>query len=378
MNRFILILKTFLFALLASTHAVAGDKVSIQDLAGRTVTLKTPVQTMILGEGRYLPTIGILDRDNPIHRIVGLMGEFQKYDPATYQQYLKYFPGLTDIPSIGATGSASFNVETSLTIRPDVTIFGLGSGHGPNDKSKTVLAQLEKAGIPVIILDFRIDPLVNTPKSLSILGKIMGREKEAAEFLAFYHKELEKVRSRITDVKNKPSVFMESRVGLMPQCCEVIGRAMMGRFIEWAGGQNAYGNKIPGTHGTVDREHLLVHQPEIYIGTAIGNVLTENRFPKFLSLGVGTNEEAAKASLVKSLDRQELNQLRAIRQGKAHAIWHHFYNTPMNVVAVQRIAKWLHPDRFADLHPEETLKTYFKEFQPVPLEGVYWVSADKK
>jgi len=377
MNRFVLILKSFFFVLFASSHSVAGGTITIQDLAGREVTLSKPVQTMILGEGRYLPTIGILDREDPIRRIVGMMGEFKKYDPATYRQYLKYFPQLAKIPLIGATGAASFNVETSLTIRPDVAIFGLGSGHGPNDRSKTVLAQLDKAGIPVIILDFRIDPLVNTPKSLSILGKIMGREKEAAEFLAFYKKELLKVQNKVAEVNSKPSVFMESRVGLMPQCCEAMGRAMMGRFIEWAGGKNAYGDKIPGTHGTIDREYLLVHQPDIYIGTAIGNVLTESRFPKFLSLGVGASEALAKASLSKSLARQELNQLRAIKNGKAHAIWHHFYNTPMNVVAVQTIAKWLHPDRFADLKPEETLKTYFQEFQPVPLEGVYWVSADK-
>ena len=48
----------------------------------------------------------------------------------------------------------------------------------------------------------------------------------------------------------------------------------------------------------------------------------------------------------------------------------------MNVAAVQAMAKWIHPDRFKDLDPRATLQTLFERFQPVPLEGAYWVSHD--
>lgn len=375
MKQILNLLKLAFTPLLFTVSLAHADDITVTDLAGRTVTLSAPVNTMVLGEGRFLPSIAILDRDDPTKRIVGMMGEFKKLDPSTYAQYAQSFPQIENIPLIGSSGGATFNIETSLSARPDVAIFGVSSGHGPNDRSKTVLDQFASAGIPVLFVDFRIDPLVNTPKSLRLLGQIMGREAEAEEFLGFYDKELSKVADRVANVTKKPTVFMESRVGLRPACCEAIGNAMMGRFIEWAGGTNAYGEQIPGTHGMINREHLLVHQPDVYIGTAIGSEERMKTSPQFLALGAGTSKVAARQSLQHALARNELKSLTAVQQGQAFAIWHHFYNTPMNVAAVQVIAKWLHPDLFADLNPEETLKTYFEKFQPVPLDGTYWISA---
>lgn len=371
-------LKILTLGYLLASPAFASEVVTFTDVSGREVTMSTPVTAIALGEGRFLPTLGILDKENPAARVVGMMGEFKRLDPATYAQYLTKFPEIADIPLFGSSGETSFSIEKSLSVRPDVAIFGLSSGHGPNNKSQTILDQFEAAGIPVVIVDFRIDPLVNTPKSIRILGKLMGREKEADEFLAFYEAELKRVSDKVDLIKSRPTVFMESRVGLIPNCCEAIGQVMMGRFIDWAGGVNAYADKIPGTHGMVDREYLLINQPDVYIGTAIGSALTQEKSPQFLALGTGTKEAIARASLQQSMKRSDIAQLKAVKSGKAFAIWHHFYNTPMNVTAVQVIAKWLHPELFKELNPHATLQTYFERFQSVPLDGQYWISAVKE
>ena len=55
-------------------------------------------------------------------------------------------------------------------------------------------------------------------------------------------------------------------------------------------------------------------------------------------------------------------------------IWHHFYNSPFNVVAVQVFAKWTNPKANARLDPEATLQAIYQRFQPVPLNGTYWIS----
>ena len=39
-----------------------------------------------------------------------------------------------------------------------------------------------------------------------------------------------------------------------------------------------------------------------------------------------------------------------------HAIWHPFYDNPYYFIALQRVAKWLHPRRFAALDPEQTFR----------------------
>lgn len=58
--------------------------------------------------------------------------------------------------------------------------------------------------------------------------------------------------------------------------------------------------------------------------------------------------------------------------GSVYAIWHHYYNSPFNVVAVQVMAKWFYPESFADLDPHYWPETLYARHQPIALQGVYW------
>ena len=107
----------------------------------------------------------------------------------------------------------------------------------------------------------------------------------------------------------------------------------------------------------------------------IGSMATAEKSPLRIVLGADATPEAARASLQRATQRKGIAQLQAVQQpGRAHAIWHHYYNSPFNVVAVQVFAKWLHPELFADLDPRATLQSMFTQFQPIPLTGVYWTS----
>ena len=100
-----------------------AEKVTITDIAGRTIEVEAPVKRVILGEGRFLPTIGILDREDPTARIVGTMGDFEKLDPATYAQYLKAFPSVGDIPRMGSASESTFSVETAIAAMGEAGYF---------------------------------------------------------------------------------------------------------------------------------------------------------------------------------------------------------------------------------------------------------------
>ncbi|PKR55215.1 ABC transporter substrate-binding protein [Thalassospira marina] len=349
----------------------AQKQVTLTDVAGHDVTVNVPVKYMILGEGRFLPSIGILDPENPVRWIAGMMGEFKRLDPASYAQYQAKFPAIDDIALIGSSGEESFNLEKAISLHPDVAVFGITGGHGPSAENKQIFDTLAAANIPVVAIDFRQDPLVNTPKSVRILGTLMGKEDQAEKFLEFYDQGLATVHDRLATTTERPSVFMESRVGLAQECCEAMGQQMMGRFIDWAGGKNVFGDIIPGTHGTVTIEQLLVTQPDYYIATAIGAANVKDNGNRVILGAMATPDDAAK-SLQHITGRTGMAQLSAIQNDHLFSIWHHFYNTPMNVAAVQQMAKWFHPDLFADLDPNQTLQTYFNQFQAVDLNGVYW------
>jgi iron complex transport system substrate-binding protein len=99
--------------------------------------------------------------------------------------------------------------------------------------------------------------------------------------------------------------------------------------------------------------------------------------PQRIALGAGVPADVARRSLEHVLQRPKIASLRAVREGRAHAVWHHFYNSPFNVVAVQAMAKWLHPDLFADLDPRRTQEEMYRRFQPIALQGEYWTSVGR-
>ncbi|TCK30883.1 iron complex transport system substrate-binding protein [Ancylobacter aquaticus] len=361
-----------LVALLAALWPAVVAAREIVDLAGRSVTVPDRVERIIIGEGRYIPALALLDRDNPIGRVVGMMGDYEQVDPATYARFHVRFPDIAAIPRFGRASQDSFSLERALALRPQVAIFGV-DGHGPGAGNARVIEVLEQAGIAIVFIDFRNAPLVNTPRSIEVLGAVLGREADAAAFVAEWRAAYDVVRERLAQKRPPaPRVFVESRVGLMP-CCETMVRGMMGDFVTAAGGTNLAEGVILADAGTVSLEYLLVNQPDIYVGTAIGGASSPPD-SAWIALGPDVSAERAVESLARATQRVGIAELSAVKAGRAFAVWHHFYNSPFNVAALQAFAKWLHPELFTDLDPEGLLRRLHERYQPFPLEGTYWTS----
>lgn len=355
----------------------ADEQIPVTDLAGRELTFSAEPKRIILGESRYLFAMSILDRDDPLQRVVGMLADLKQIDHGSYQQYQKAFPHIDDIPIVGHTSADSFSVEKVLSLKADLAIFGV-NGHGPDARQDHLVDQLQRAGVNVMFVDFRNDPINNTIKSIELLGKVLRRESQAEAFVSFYQQQLQRVSSRLAEANPQSSdVFIHSRVGLQDLCCETMARGMMATFVKEVGGKNISLDLIPGTAGVMNLEYLLTHQPEIYIATAIGtpNLLSgdPSSFPPYVVLGAGVDAVTAQQSFKRALGHSGITTLQAVKSNRAYAIWHHFYNSPLNIVAVQVFAKWLYPELFTDLEPRETMEQLFERFQSVPLDGIYWM-----
>ena len=350
---------------------------TVTDLAGRTVEIPMKVERVVLGESRYIPALAILEGDRVVDRLAGLLPDFEKTDPAGYAQYLERFPALAGIPRVGHASADSFSLESVLSMGADLAIFSV-EGHGPGARNSELIERLERAGVAVVFIDFRQNPLRNTPKSMAVLGEVLGRQNEANTFNDFYRTELDRVTDAVAEIPRDqwPTIFLHSRVGLHDSCCETMVHGMMGLFIEAAGGINIAADRIPGVSGVLNLEYLITDQPDRYLATAIGSVDLEMAVEEqpYVVLGAGVSEPVACRSLARVTDRPGLAALDAIREQRAFAIWHHFYNTPLNVVAVQALARWLHPKQLGHLQPERTLADFYERFQPVELNGTYWVT----
>src|SRR5690554_5311048 len=179
--RFLAALMGGLFCLWADLSLAAK---TVTDLAGRSVELPTNVNRIVLGESRYIPALAILDGEALPARLAGMLPDFEMTDPGGYDQYLNAFPELADVPRVGHASADSFSLESVLALGADLAIFSL-EGHGPGARNRMLIDQLERAGVAVVFIDFRQNPLVNTPKAWRFWVRCSGDKRRHKHSTAF-------------------------------------------------------------------------------------------------------------------------------------------------------------------------------------------------
>lgn len=359
-------------ALLAGvTHA--AEKVKVTDITGREVEVNIPVERVILGEGRQIYFTAALDTEAPFKRVVGWRDDFKKADLDGWNIYLEKFPEMAKIPTFGGMKDGTFDVEQAVTLKPDVIIMNIDAKSATEESG--YIEKLSKVGIPLVYVDFREKAMENTDPSMRLIGKLFGQEKRAEDFVTFHDAEIKRVTDVIAKAKDlkKPLVFMERAGGYSDDCCMSFGNENFGRMVDIAGGLNMADKIIPGTFGTVNPEQIIASDPDQVIVTGAN---WELYVPagKWVGVGPGADKALARKKLSELMARPAFTDIKAVKDKNVHAIWHQFYNNPYQFVAVQQIAKWLHPDLFKDLDPEATFQELHDRFLPVPYHSGYFVS----
>ncbi|HSX76270.1 MAG TPA: ABC transporter substrate-binding protein [Shinella sp.] len=367
--------KSALFALglLVSTALPAmAEPIVVKDVTGRDVEVDVPVKHVILGEGRQIYFLAALDKENPFQHVVGWRDDLPKADPESYAAYLAKYPEIAKLPTFGGMKEGTFDIEQAVALKPDVILMNVDAKTATEEAG--YIEKLAKVGIPLVYVDFREKPMENTEPSMRVMGTLMGKEKLAEDFIAFRAEAIRKV----TDVleKNnpaKPVVFMERAGGYSDDCCMSFGNENFGRMVELAGGINMAKDIIPGTFGTVNPEQIIASNPDQVI---ITGGMWEGYVPggDWVGVGYGADTAEARRKLENLTKRPAFTGIKAVKDGNIHAIWHQFYNNPYQFVAIQQIAKWLHPDLFKDLDPEATFKDLHARFLPLDYKPGYFVS----
>ncbi len=375
--RALLAAATVATSLLAGGAPALADKVMVTDVLGRKVEVEAPVQRVILGEGRQMYVVAALDKDDPFKRVVAWRDDLPKADPDSYKQYLARYPQIAKLPSFGGMKEGAFDIEQAIALKPDVLFLNIEAKVASDEAS--LVEKLAAVGIPVVYVDFREKPFQNTEPSLRLMGKLFGREKVAEDFIAFRAAEIARVTDRLAKVQGlkRPLVMMERAGGYSDDCCMSFGNENFGKMVDIAGGKNFASDLIPGTFGTVNPEAVVAANPDVVVITG-GNWGAYVPGGAWVSLGPGSDLTEARRKLAGLARRPAFSQTKAVKDGRVHAIWHQFYNSPYQFVAIQEIATWLHPELFKDLDAEATLKTLHERFLPLPYQPGYWVTVERK
>ncbi|MFJ1299030.1 ABC transporter substrate-binding protein [Pseudomonadota bacterium AL_CKDN230030165-1A_HGKHYDSX7] len=358
-------------ALGASMPGLAAAR-QVTDLAGRQVEVPDHPKRILLGEGRFVFAMALLDRADPTARVVGWQGELKQQDPYAWTQLTSTYPRAAKVPLIGKSSEDSVSPERIVDLQPDVAIFGL-AGHGPG-KNSPMVAALQAAGIPVVFIDFRQHPVQNTAASMKILGAAVDRQAEAQAYVDFYEPRLKRVQDMVAAVPEgkRPRVFVELLAGVWPSCCHTTGRGSLGEMVETAGGVNIAQGVVPGAIGDVSLEYLITHQPDVYVATGSRS---EPGRPGLLA-GPGVAPATSRDSLAVLTARTGIEGLSAVQAGRAHGLWHAYYNSPYNILAIEALARWFHPQEAAarGIDPDADLRTLYKDFLTAPADGTYWTT----
>ena len=351
--------------------------ITVTDIAGREVIVNAPVSRVMLADSRVLVALNILHPQSPLKEIIAWDDALIKKAPDLSTAYSKKFPELSKIPVFPNPYTADFSVEKALVAQPDLLIFDIGL------KSKLTesgtLSLLEKSGLPVIFIDFRQYPLKNTMPSMALLGKVFGEEQQAEAFNQFYQQRLDLIRSKVAtlDKSQRPSVFIERAAGISGEdyCCKTFGNGNFGEFVETAGGNNLGSQWFSiGMGGEINEEQLIHSNPDYYLMTA-ADWDTTRKGSASVPLGYTGDKAKSQARLIKLMERPKLRSLAAYQNKQVLALYQQYYDTPFNIIAVEAIAKFLHPNLFAELDPQADSDYLHKTFTALDGDGVFWVKA---
>jgi iron complex transport system substrate-binding protein len=352
----------------------AAGPMSVTDIAGRKVAVPGPVHRMILGEGRQTYLLAALDKANPFGRVVGWRDDFRKADFDGYTIYEEQYPAIARLPAFGGWKDGAFDIEQVIALRPDVVVMNLEAKVAIDDGG--LIGKLDRVGIPVVFIDFREKPFEHAERSIAIMAQLLGHEDEGRALTEYRAAQIARVTDRLRGYSGpRPRVMIERAAGYDDGCCMSFGNENFGRMVAMAGGENIAASLIPGTFGTVNPEQVVASDPDVVVVTG-SNWKLFAPDGAWVGVGPGADPQLARARLRKLMERAAYRTLPVARTGRVHAIWHQFYDSPYQFVAIQVLAKWLHPELFADLDPDATFREFHERFLPVAYHPGYWVSLD--
>lgn len=357
--------------------AASGNAITVTDVEGRTVTFDKLPERVILSEGRGVFATSILDREHPLDKVVGMGNDLEKSAPSYYDNFKKSVPELADVTTIGNMNHGDVTVENLLALNPDVVV--MSADAYKTSGTNGLLQKLDDAKIKYVVTDFRQHPLENTTKSVEMLGTVLGKEDKAKEFTKEWTDKVNSVKERVEKLNDRPSTFLWRAAG-MKECCSTVNDSNLGEMINLAGGDNLGDHLVDGPSGSVTAEQLIASQPAAIIATG-GSWAPDKDKPEVVphvELGYNSDPETAQKTLQGLLATPGFEELKAPKDDEFFAVWHQFYDSPLNYIAIEQFAKWLHPDEFKDLDPEKDLKEAHKKYVAFDETGVFFVKDDQK
>lgn len=364
--------------LVLSSQSILADTfpVTVTDVAGRTITIDQEPKNIALSTGRVFPLLEIVYKQEAAKHLVAWRDDMRVSAPSMYASYTKDFPELKNVLKVGKIKSGEFDTERFITMKNKPDLFVIDISNVKLAEEKGLIKKLDKAGIKVLAIDFREDPIKNTILSVTSLATALGHKEQGQKFADYYQKHVDALANKITSLSTEKlnrKVFIERAAGYRESCCHTFATGNMGAYVPFLKAINIADKPLDGAiTGQMSAESVITSQPDIYIMQTTGWI-DKNGDPKAgVPFGYApVNTAAIKKATSALLKRHWMEPIAAYQNKEVYSIYMPFYNSPYNLVAMEYFAKWIYPEQFKNLNPESTFEEMNKRFANRDATGIF-------
>ncbi len=351
-----------LAALTLGATLPASAEVTLTDLKGRSITLPDHPDRVLLGF--YYEDFIAITGPGGIDKVVAISrAPWAEWRPMQWEAYKAVYPMIDSLPDVGDTETGTFSVEAAIAAAPDVALLAgwqfdaLGEG----------VAQLEAAGIPVVVVDYNAQTLAAHLASTRVIGTLMGSEDRAGKLAALYEERITDTVKRVAAAGDAPKkVYVELARKGPAEIGNSYGNGMWAGTIELVGGANIARGQVENW-GPLAPEYVLAEKPEVIL--LAGSEWLSS--PEAVRVGFNADAAEVQARMLSYLTRPGWAGLPAVTSGEVHAIYHGGARSLSDFVFARYLGKVLHPEAFADVDPQAELAAYYAEWLPIPLDGIF-------
>jgi len=322
----------------------SAETVTVTDTAAQTLEIDLPVERVAIldsGTADVLRALGVLDR---------LVGNHQ----AVVED--SFFAEIADVPAVATHSEISF--EALAEAQPDLVISSTRA-HGVVTDNEIL------AGLDIVDLKLSLRQPELMKQEVALLGQIFQVEERAQELIDFYDRWETEIAQRLEGVtdEERPRVFVEYHAG------DYATGGPGSRFYEQvvlAGGNNL----------SVDIDGEVQVDPE-WVAEQDPDVILREVSASTLGYDVTSTDEAEQVR-DEIMSRPVIDATTAVRNGAVYLVPTNIYSRPAYIIGVLYLAKWLYPDRFDDLDPDEIHREYVETFHPgIEHQGIWAYPTDR-
>jgi len=332
--------------IIGSAHLGFAQEITVTDDVNREVKLAGPVDRVVTFN-KY---------NTEFFRAVGgqdvLVGMAQDTNKLT-----NYWPGLGS-EAVAGQNQREPNYEAIVALKPDLVVFPR------NGAWENAAQKLEPFGIPVVVITGW--DVNKHAANIDMIGKLVGSPDRAAQLNAMHKKYTDLISERLAGVSPR-SIYLEKTVN---NTTSVPGSGWHDMLVQ-SGGKNIFDDidiaKQPKSKGN---KHQLAIDPEAVL----------RRNPDIIIKQIGTDfvppTQDMMAAAIKDLGaRPGWSELNAVKNDKVFVMSYFIAGGVSKLIGKLYIVKWLYPEKFEDLDPDQVAKDWIEIYQGVPYPGPHVYAA---